>query len=121
MLVLPVLIAGLISSPSAFAGQPSSAEVAATCSDTSAKILNPVAPVYPKSAQPLAHNIHIVLTVRVSATGKVTGTSVSKSSGRPEFDHAAIVAASKSTYKAATHNCRPVAGTYTYFADFMPE
>ena len=55
--------------------------------------------------------------VRVSPSGKVLGTTVSKSSGNAGFDRAVIVAAQKGTYAPEVQNCKPVTATYMFDAE----
>ena len=44
--------------------------------------------------------------------------SVVKSSGNAALDNAAVVAAQDSTYAPDVVDCKPVAGTYLFHADF---
>ncbi len=54
--------------------------------------------------------------VRVSPSGKVVGTTVSKFSGNAGFDRAVVVAAQKGTYAPEVQNCKPVTGAYMFDA-----
>jgi TonB family protein len=55
-----------------------------------------------------------VVDVSVSASGTVTGTKVTQSSGDMQFDRAAMKVAQQSAYSPAMRNCRPVAGMYRF-------
>jgi TonB family protein len=58
--------------------------------------------------------VQVRVLVTVSAAGRVTQASISKSSKFPELDAADLVIAEKSTYAPAFRHCKPVASTLTY-------
>ena len=105
----------------AFAGQaPATQSVAvASCSDSPARIINPVMPEFPEMAKNLPKTSYqAMVIVRVSSSGYVLSTKVSASSGHSDIDVAAVAAAA-STYKLAMQ-CKQVAGTYMFRAIFNP-
>jgi protein TonB len=58
------------------------------------------------------------IRVDLSATGKVLGVSVYKSTGNAALDQAALEAARSSTFSPDVVNCVPVAGFYRFHVDF---
>ncbi len=56
--------------------------------------------------------------VRLSATGAIVALRIYRSSGNVLLDQAALRAARSSTYAPQLENCRPVAGSYLFDAEF---
>lgn len=56
--------------------------------------------------------------VDLEADGSIANTSVSKSSGTPLLDRAALQAARESTFRPEIRGCAPVAGSYIFVVDF---
>lgn len=68
-------------------------------------------PSYPKLAEDAGEEGTVVVTVSISASGAVEGASVSRSSGHPSLDAAAVRAAHSWKFKPALRNGKPVAST----------
>jgi TonB family protein len=90
----------------------------ATC-EQKALPLHADQPNYPDAARKRnLGNVSVEMTVDISATGAVSSVQVTKSSGDPDIDSAALDAALKSTYQPKITNCKAVPGTYLFRADF---
>lgn len=115
-----------LSPASATAGYPSMvhvdgpALVAAACTDpnASATITKPAMPNIPHSAAPLRGFVNVLVTI--ASNGAVSKAVVDHSSGNAQVDAAVLKAATTSTYSPALKNCKPVAGAYTFHAEFAP-
>lgn len=78
-------------------------------------------PDYPESANDQGLGAQeVLIMVSLDASGSVAAASIYKSSGRPDFDRAAIAAARASTYLPKMKNCKGVPGQYMFRADFNP-
>ncbi len=75
-------------------------------------------PVYPEVAREAGDVGSVDVQVSLSAAGTITGTSVYKSSGNAALDMAGVHAAEESTYAPEMLDCKPVAGTYLFHANF---
>jgi TonB family protein len=60
-----------------------------------------------------------LVDVKLDAQGTVTGATISQSSGNTSLDVIALGMARDSTYSPATHDCKPVASTYTFSVKFV--
>ena len=60
----------------------------------------------------------VEVEVSLAADGTVTGTRIYRSSGWAALDQAGLRAARESTYRPEERNCRPVAGSYLFTAQF---
>lgn len=58
------------------------------------------------------------IAVQLDAQGRVTGTSVSQSSGNAGLDAVAAQMASSATYVPKIQNCKAIEGTYTFSVQF---
>ena len=59
-----------------------------------------------------------LVDVKLDAKGSVTGAAISQSSGNASLDVVALGMARDATYSPATHDCKPVASTYTFSVKF---
>jgi hypothetical protein len=59
-----------------------------------------------------------VIVVQLSESGAVLSAMVFRSSGRTDLDWAALGASRSSTYRPEVFRCVPIAGSYTFRADF---
>jgi protein TonB len=57
--------------------------------------------------------------VSIDPDGKITATSIYRSSGSQALDNAALAAARQSTYKADVRDCEAVAGSYLFTVVFQ--
>ena len=71
-------------------------------------------PSYPEVARRLGQEGVVLLIIRVSAAGSVTGVEVVESSGFRLLDRAALDAVRKWRFRPATENGFPVAGTFEH-------
>ncbi|MBV8246398.1 MAG: TonB family protein [Candidatus Eremiobacteraeota bacterium] len=86
-----------------------------------ATVTNPYQPEYPEQAKELGLGpVTVLVEVKLSATGSVTGVSILQSSNNSSIDQEALRAARESTYTAKMENCQPVAGDYSFRANFDP-
>jgi protein TonB len=84
-----------------------------------AVVTTPAPPDIPLGARPQGTNGTTLVNVKLDAQGAVTGATISQSSGNTSLDVVALGMARDSTYKAATHDCKAVASTYTFSAKFV--
>lgn len=88
--------------------------------DIEAAVLNtPAPPDIPLGARPQGTNGTAEINVKLDAQGGVTGATIAQSSGNTSLDVVALGMARDSTYKAATHDCKAVASTYTFSVKFV--
>jgi TonB family protein len=57
--------------------------------------------------------------VLLDATGQVTSAGVTQSSGNSSLDLVATAMARGARYTPALHDCKPIAGTYTFSVKFV--
>jgi len=79
--------------------------------DAPARVVSNVIPVVSKYRGTAAAGGSADISVSLSAAGDVTGVAIANSSGSADLDAAAEDAARRSSYRAATSNCSPVAGS----------
>jgi D-alanyl-D-alanine endopeptidase (penicillin-binding protein 7) len=98
---------------------PANALLAAACAhpNAEASVRNPEPPMLPHG---LKASGSVDVSVTISPSGRVTHTSIVKSSGNATIDDAVAEAARKSTYTPKMVNCLPVQGGYVFHADFEP-
>lgn len=91
------------------------------CAETQAAILKAAQPVYPSAAMRFVQSpISVQVIVYLDAGGSIKTASVAQSSGYADADASALKAATASTYKPRTVDCKPVDGLYLFKADFAP-
>jgi TonB family protein len=92
----------------------SRATIASTaCANSDARYINGPAP---ERTRQLPNGLKTMVRVQVSSTGKVMGATILKASGNAGFDQAVIAAAKKGVYAPQTRHCRPLAGSYVFYA-----
>lgn len=97
-------------------GTPTSCEK----NDIDAVVLStPAPPDIPVAARSEGTSGITLVDVKLDAQGTVTGAAVAQSSGNSSLDVVALGMARDSTYKAATHDCKAVASTYTFSVKFV--
>jgi TonB family protein len=79
----------------------------------------PAAPQIPVAARAEGTSGTALIDVKLDAAGTVTGATISQSSGNTSLDVVALGMARDSTYAPATHDCKPVASTYTFSVKFV--
>ena len=79
--------------------------------ETSAEQLRAFQPRYPRLSRRRGEEGHVTITLTVLADGSADNITVSRSSGYPLLDKAALGAVRKSRYKPATKKGRPVEST----------
>jgi TonB family protein len=62
----------------------------------------------------------VILAVTIAPNGSVTGLSLRKSSGNAQIDRSVLDAARHSKYSPKLVDCKAVAGSYLFRADFAP-
>ncbi len=77
-----------------------------------------LSPVYPNSARLSGITGSAVIEIFVSDENEVHGASIYKSSGNPDLDQAAILAAIGTTYMAEVFDCQRIPGNYLFRGDF---
>jgi len=88
--------------------------------DIDAVVLStPPPPDIPVAARAEGTSGTTLVDVKLDARGTVTGAAVSQSSGNPALDVVAVGMARDSTYSPATHDCKPVASTYSFSVKFV--
>jgi iron complex outermembrane recepter protein len=83
-------------------------------------VVHHVDAVYPASALPSHEHADVVLTLTVDVDGHVSKVDVAQSSGKPDLDEAAVVAARQWTFTAATRGGKPVASRIKLPFHFAP-
>lgn len=79
-----------------------------------------VAAEYPPDKKSAGITASVILTIEISATGKVTGVTVARSGGA-DFDAAAVAAASQFEFEPAEVDDKPAPSKITYRYDFVIE
>jgi TonB family protein len=94
--------------------------IAAACAkpDVDAAVISPAMPQKPQS---LTVRESATMLVTIAPNGSVVSVLISKSSGNAAIDKAVAVAARQSKYSPKLVNCRPVQGTYLFYASFEPD
>lgn len=96
---------------------------AAPCSqhDITPAVSSPGEPVaIPPDARASKESGIAAIAVQIDARGRVTGTSVARSSGNTGLDAVALEMAKDATYSPGLVKCKPVASAYTYTVKFAP-
>lgn len=60
-----------------------------------------------------------LVKVQLDPSGAVTDTSVTQTSGNPSLDLVALALARDARYAPALHDCKPIAGIYTFSVKFV--
>jgi protein TonB len=60
-----------------------------------------------------------LVRVQLDATGQVTNAGVTQSSGNTSLDLVAVAMARDARYTPALHDCKPIAGAYTFSVKFV--
>ncbi|HZV76461.1 MAG TPA: TonB family protein [Candidatus Babeliales bacterium] len=84
-----------------------------------AGVVKAVAPIYPGSLPSGIAPFDVTVEVTLGEDGSVTRAKIYKSSGYPDADAAAIVAARASTYVPQVVACKPVQGDYLFAETFV--
>ncbi len=88
--------------------------------DIDAVILStPAPPDIPIGARAQGTSGTTLVAVKLDAHGAITSAAVSQSSGNASLDVVALGMARDSMYSPATHDCKPVASTYTFSVKFV--
>jgi TonB family protein len=99
---------------------PTVAAVSCAKNDIDAVVTStPAPPDIPVAARSEGTSGTTLVDVKLDAQGAVTGAAVSQSSGNPSLDVVAVGMARAATYSPATHDCKPVASTYTFSVKFV--
>ncbi|GAC1389098.1 MAG: hypothetical protein NVSMB31_04480 [Vulcanimicrobiaceae bacterium] len=86
-----------------------------------ASAVNLVSPEYPETAREANIGPAVVIVkISLSASASVLDASVLSSSGNGALDRAAVLAAKQSSYAPKIVDCAPVAGDYSFRANFDP-
>jgi TonB family protein len=86
--------------------------------DAPARVLSNAIPVVSKYRGAATGGGSADVSVSLSASGDVTGVSIANTSGSADLDAAALDAARRSSYRAGTSNCSPVASSLTLHVRF---
>ena len=113
----PATVASGSPSPPPAAGRPSPTPSCAV-PNVAATALNVALLDEPQAARDERITGETSVEVRLSATGAVVAFRIYRSSGNMLLDQAALRAARSSTYAPQLENCRPVAGSYLFDAEF---
>ncbi|HEY1429299.1 MAG TPA: TonB family protein [Candidatus Tumulicola sp.] len=79
----------------------------------------PPQPDVPNAARAEGTDGTAAVDVRLDERGEVTAATVSHPTGNPSLDTIAVSLAKAARYTPATHDCRPVAGEYTFTVKFF--
>lgn len=79
----------------------------------------PAPPDIPIAARAQGTSGITLVAVKLDAHGAITSAAISQSSGNTSLDVIALAMARDSTYSPATHDCKPVASTYTFSVKFV--
>ena len=90
-----------------------------TAPDVPAHVLNTATAETPEVAQEQGVTGTTQVEVSIDPDGKITATSIYRSSGSQALDNAALAAARQSTYKADVRACEAVAGSYLFTVVFQ--
>jgi TonB family protein len=96
-----------------------SAVAAAACAkpNVDALVTKPAEPQMPPG---LKAGGSVIVAVTIAPNGSVTGLSLRKSSGNAQIDRSVLDAARHSKYSPKLVDCKAVAGSYLFRADFAP-
>jgi TonB family protein len=83
-----------------------------------ARAILPVQPDVPPAARAVKATGTVQLRVDLDETSTVVDTILGRSSGFAPLDHAALVAAAKSSYRTETFGCRSIAASYPFSVSF---
>jgi TonB family protein len=97
-----------------------SAVVAAACAhpNEDALVTEPAEPQMPRG---LKTGGSVIVAVTIAPNGSVTHVSLRKSSGNAQMDRSVALAALHSKYSPKLVDCKAVAGSYLFRANFVPE
>jgi protein TonB len=89
-------------------------------SNTAASVLStPGPPEIPVAVRASGTSGTALVNVQLDASGTVTGTSVTQSTGNTSLDLVAVGMARDARYSPALHDCKPVASAYVYSVKFV--
>lgn len=81
--------------------------------------VSPSPPDIPTAARASATSGTALINVQLDASGRVTATSVTQSTGNSSLDLVAVGMARDAQYSAALRDCKPIASNYTYSVKFV--
>jgi TonB family protein len=119
-LVLEAFSPALAFAPAQTLAQSGTNAVAAACANPNVDA-TVTSPAEPKIPQGLNVEGSSEMQVTIAPNGSVEKVTIWKSSGYATIDRAVAQAAMHSKYSPKRVNCRPVAGTYLFRADFKPD
>jgi len=90
-----------------------------TAPDVAAHVVNTATAETPEVAQEQGVTGTTQVEVSIDPDGRITATSIYRSSGSQALDNAALAAARQSTYKADVRDCEAVAGSYLFTVVFQ--
>ena len=89
-------------------------------SNTAAAVLStPAPPDIPLQARTEGTSGTALVNVQLDASGSVTGTTVTQSTGNSSLDLVAVGMARDARYSPALHDCKPVVSAYVYSVKFV--
>ena len=98
------------------------ASVAGACTQPNAEAAvaaSPSPPDIPAAARAEGTSGTALVRVQLDESGQVTGAGVSQSTGNSSLDLVAVAMARDARYTPALHDCKPIAGTYTFSVRFF--
>lgn len=81
--------------------------------------VSPSPPDIPTAARASGTSGTTLVNVQLDASGRVTGTNVTQSTGNSSLDLVAVGMARDAQYSAALRDCKPIASNYTYSVKFV--
>lgn len=81
--------------------------------------VSPSPPDIPTAARGSGTSGTALVNVQLDASGRVTGTNVTQSTGNSSLDLVAVGMARDAQYSAALRDCKPIASNYTYSVRFV--
>ena len=94
----------------------------AGCSNANAPaavVATPSPPDIPPEARANGTSGTALVSVRLDATGQVTGADIAQSTGNSSLDLVAVGMARDARYSPALHDCKPMASAYTFSVKFV--
>ncbi|HTU83591.1 MAG TPA: TonB family protein [Candidatus Acidoferrales bacterium] len=110
------------SAPPPPAPTPVATAAAAACAKSNAGaavLASPPPPEIPAETRAQDVSGIAVVDVKLDDQGDVTGANVTQSTGNSSLDLVAVSMARSARYAPATHDCKPVAATYSYSVKFV--
>ena len=80
---------------------------------------SPSPPDIPPAARANGTSGVAMVRVQLDENGQVTGAGVTQSTGNSSLDIVAVAMARDARYTPALHDCKPVAGAYTFSVKFF--